>query len=102
MIMDKFIQQLQRGRERRLKSNLATYRDLVRQYWKMKTKLRNPTHKPTGKPLAGATVHSYRASLKTYEACLDISKHMIRAQVQKKRHGARPKLTLIQGGKGHG
>lgn len=68
----------------------------------MKTKLRNPTNKQTGKPLAEATVYSYRASLKTYEAYLDISKHMIRAQVRKKRQGARPKLTLIQGGKGHG
>ena len=32
-------QQLQRGCERRLKSNLATYRGLVRQNWKMKTRL---------------------------------------------------------------
>ena len=68
----------------------------------MKAKLRNPTSKQTGKPLTEATVHSYRANLKTYEAYLDISKHMIRAQVRKKRSGTRPKLTLIQGGKGHG
>ena len=99
MIMENIKLQLQRGKERSLKSNLATYRDLVGQYWKMKTKLRNPTNKQTGKPLAEATIHSYRASLKTYEAYLDISKHMIRAQVQKRRKGVRPKLRIIQGGK---
>lgn len=99
MSLEKLKQQLQRGGARSLKINLTTYRDLVRRYWKLKTRLRNPINKRTGKPLSEGTVHSYRASLKSYEAYLDVSKHMIRAQVRRKRKGGRPQLKLIQGGK---
>lgn len=99
MSLEKFKQQLQRGGTKRLKINLKTYRALVRRYWNLKTKLRNPINKRTGKPLAEGSVHSYRASLKSYDAYLDVSNYMIRAQVRRKRKGGRPKLKLIQGGK---
>lgn len=99
MSLEKFKQQLQRGGAKSLKINLTTYRDLVRRYWKFKTKLRNPINKRNGKPLAEGTVYSYCASLKSYEAYLDVSKYMIRAQVRRKREVGRPKLKLIQGGK---
>ncbi len=100
MHLEKFKQQIQRGGARNLRNNLTAYRDLVRQYWRMKTKLRNSISQRTGKPLAEDTIHSYRASLKSYEACLDVSKHMITAQVRKRRKSARPQLRIIKGGKG--
>lgn len=99
MSLEKFKQQLQRGGVMSLQSNLVTYLDLMIRCRNLNAKLRPSINKRTGKPLVEATMRSYCASLKSYEACLDVSKNMIRAQVRKKQKARPPKLKLIKGGR---